>query len=252
MGSVISRRKTNTPTASAPPSAHENQQPHVQQQPGQESQGQHEIKKESQPQSASTIIVKQPSENQHHDMQSASRHLNAIKDEVSALLQEDDEHIEDPMERERRAQIRENGGVLPNIYATDEQSAKMQEHPNIVWQSRFEVGVPLIDNQHKKLVQLLNNLNMAVNDYENNVANCSGDFVMLGSVLDDLLDYTSFHFKEEEQLMEKYGYPNTESHKEVHNRLVAKVMQVRYLFKQGQEDISHDVLEFLKEWLVRS
>lgn len=103
------------------------------------------------------------------------------------------------------------------------------------------VGVEEIDNQHKKLVQLINGLHdhMQAGDAEN----------VMGKVLERLIEYTGFHFGTEKGLMETYGYPASAGHLREHQNFVATVVGLQEKFNAGNAKITAETLTFLKDWL---
>jgi hemerythrin-like metal-binding protein len=66
----------------------------------------------------------------------------------------------------------------------------------------------------------------------------------------NLRSYTASHFHTEEQYFSRSGYKETEKHKEVHARFVAKVVEVERQFAAGVFDGGEDLLDFLKKWLL--
>jgi hemerythrin len=113
--------------------------------------------------------------------------------------------------------------------------------PLINWNDSLSVGVDYIDNQHKQLVSIINRLNDAMlQDKGNDV---------MSQILDNLVDYTKSHFKSEEHLMRKYGYPESANHLKEHDKLTKEVIDFAENFKQGKAIITLPVLNFLKDWL---
>jgi len=110
------------------------------------------------------------------------------------------------------------------------------------WEEKYMVHIEKIDKQHLQLVNLINKLYKAMIEG-------SGD-VVLSEILDELIDYTKFHFDDEIKMLETYHYPEIEKHKEIHRNLVAKVMKIQDDFKAGLSSISVGALTFLKDWLI--
>lgn len=111
------------------------------------------------------------------------------------------------------------------------------------WNENLSVGVGSIDEQHKKLVGMVNDLHTAVEKGQG--------AAVLGKTLDGLIDYTKTHFGYEEELFAKTGYPETPAHKAEHEKLVATVLDVQAKYKAGAGDtLSADVMAFLKSWLI--
>jgi hemerythrin len=110
------------------------------------------------------------------------------------------------------------------------------------WSPAFSVKVKKFDDQHKKLVDLVNQLHDAMKAGQGNV--------MLGNVLQSLITYTATHFKEEEQVMQANGYPELAQHKAEHEKLVSKVLDLQKQFQAGAGVLTLTVMSFLKDWLI--
>jgi len=111
----------------------------------------------------------------------------------------------------------------------------------INWESSFSVNVAEIDSQHQKIVGFINDLNDAMKQGKGKDA--------LGSILNELINYTATHFKYEEQYFEKFGYPETAAHKQHHAKLVSEVIAFRDGFQSGKLGVTVEVLTFLVNWL---
>ena len=110
------------------------------------------------------------------------------------------------------------------------------------WSPAFSVKVRKFDDQHKKLVVLVNQLHDAMKAGQGNA--------ILGVVLQSLISYTATHFKEEEQVMQANGYPDLARHKDMHQKLVSQVLDLQKKFQAGGDVLTMTVLSFLKDWLV--
>jgi hemerythrin len=111
----------------------------------------------------------------------------------------------------------------------------------INWDASFSVNVVEIDNQHKKIVGFINDLNDAMKQGKGKDA--------LATILNDLINYTATHFKWEEQYFDKFGYSETKEHKEHHAKLVKEVVKFRDDFQSGRLGVTIEVLNFLVNWL---
>ncbi len=111
------------------------------------------------------------------------------------------------------------------------------------WQDKFSVGVDAIDNDHRILVDLIDQLHEAFIDGHVNET--------VRSILDVLVDYTHTHFDREEQLMAAAGYPDLERHKAVHAELRRQVEEVREKVLSGTAGpkVGNELLAFLHDWL---
>jgi hemerythrin-like metal-binding protein len=120
-----------------------------------------------------------------------------------------------------------------------EQGLKM---PLLQWNSYLSTGISSIDEQHKKLIDMINTLNDAF------MAGKAND--VLSQIFADLSDYTSRHFGYEEQLFAEHGYPESEAHKNEHEALINQVQALHRKMEQGDFIISIEVMAFLKDWLT--
>jgi hemerythrin-like metal-binding protein len=112
----------------------------------------------------------------------------------------------------------------------------------LTWDRTLSVDVPEIDEDHRRLVDLLNILNRSV---------VEGDSTAyIEAVLEELISCTVWHFRHEERLMLKYAYPGALEHKSEHQELIecAKALR-RRLLREGKGVSSEDV-EFLEHWLA--
>ena len=110
------------------------------------------------------------------------------------------------------------------------------------WNDSYLTHVPECDDQHKKLVALINEL------HSNMKAGTSRD--SLDKILSNLLDYTAYHFLTEESLFDAYGFPEAESHKKEHEDLTTQVKVFYEKFGKGDNNIAMPLSTFLKNWLI--
>jgi hemerythrin-like metal-binding protein len=112
----------------------------------------------------------------------------------------------------------------------------------IQWGPKYYIGLKEIDNQHKVLVELINELYSNYGKKTNQAST--------SRVLKKLADYTIYHFGNEEDYFKKFGYKDTENHIHQHKMFVDKILKVVDEFKAGDTSISLDLVDFLKDWLI--
>jgi hemerythrin len=112
----------------------------------------------------------------------------------------------------------------------------------ISWSNSLSVNIKKFDDQHMKLVNMVNQLHEAMKVGKGRE--------MLGQILQSLADYTNTHFRDEEQLMKLHNYPEYEEHKKEHNVLLNQVRETAELHRQGKNILSQDIMNFLKNWLT--
>jgi hemerythrin-like metal-binding protein len=110
------------------------------------------------------------------------------------------------------------------------------------WDESFATHVPEMDEQHKKLFRMVNDLYKAMKAKRAKEA--------LNGIVDELIIYTGKHFGDEEKLLAKVHYPDIAAHKQLHKDLVSKVLDVQKKLKSGQATVGIELLNFLKDWLV--
>ncbi len=112
----------------------------------------------------------------------------------------------------------------------------------VAWSDGLSVGIQSIDDDHKKLLTLINNLQTAVY-YPTGEA-------FERQALKELVDYTKYHFQREEELLQKHGYPDYAPHKKQHDEMIAEVGRFMDLYENDREGTIQELTQFLKTWLI--
>jgi len=118
------------------------------------------------------------------------------------------------------------------------------------WEDAFGVGVLGIDQQHQRLIALINQLHDAI-ERSNELATLESvlsELAAVTSVVDELISYTQYHFSTEEGHMLQYAYPGYDEHKAEHEQFVGKVQDFRRRFDKQKTRLSLDIAEFLMNW----
>jgi len=113
----------------------------------------------------------------------------------------------------------------------------------ITWNDSYSVKVKQMDDQHKKLIDIINHLHDAMKAGKGKEA--------VNKVMTDLVAYTKTHFATEESLMKLHAYPGYDDQKKAHSALVTQVADIHKKFEAGNAPLSQDVMSFLKDWLVK-
>jgi len=112
----------------------------------------------------------------------------------------------------------------------------------IVWRSKMSVGEPVIDNDHKRLISL-------INDYEKAIEAKSVN--LLKNSFDKLLEYTEIHFNREENLMRAIHYSGYKDHKIMHQLLIDNLNRFHHQVVHKGEHISiSKANDFMHDWLI--
>lgn len=115
----------------------------------------------------------------------------------------------------------------------------------IKWKEQYETGVEIIDEQHRKLFELTDS---AYELLKNNFYTDKYDRIV--EILEELKNYTIFHFKSEEEYMLSVSYKKFLSHKIEHDALIEKINNIDLkLVDQEQDKHIMDILNFLVDWI---
>ncbi len=112
----------------------------------------------------------------------------------------------------------------------------------VLWNESYSVGVDTIDSQHKKLIELLNRL------YESFIDQSVGQ--KLEEVINELVDYTNYHFNTEEELFEQVGYSQKEEHIEEHQKFVKELDGFKKDLQEKKSSLTFQLMNFLRNWLI--
>jgi len=111
----------------------------------------------------------------------------------------------------------------------------------ITWSESLSVKIESIDDQHKKLIEMINDF------YENISKRTNNENIIV--LIDGMKKYTIEHFSYEERYMKQFGYPEYEQHKQEHDNFIARVTVLEEKFKKGTIILSYEITSFLKDWI---
>ncbi|HWR15505.1 MAG TPA: hemerythrin family protein [Terriglobales bacterium] len=104
-----------------------------------------------------------------------------------------------------------------------------------------DLGFPELDAEHREVVRLMNQLHDA--------STLEKDPQVLNSILQELVAFTKSHFAEEEQVMEKLGYPAQAEHKRQHQEVLGMLLAFQGGSDAGDSISNIAMLELLQGWL---
>jgi len=114
------------------------------------------------------------------------------------------------------------------------------------WSDEYTLGVEEIDKQHRRLIELADQVYLVLNDPWR-----LDKYNQILEVLGELKDYTIYHFKAEEEYMAKIGYKKRFSHAIEHNAFVEKLNAVDLKeVDNAQEQYLRELLNFITDWIV--
>ncbi|MGZ4999935.1 MAG: bacteriohemerythrin [Methylomonas sp.] len=113
----------------------------------------------------------------------------------------------------------------------------------LTWNDQLLVNIDSVDRQHRHLVELINRLDDVIALGENSHS--------VADTVNELVDYTVYHFQHEEELMQKADF-NPEMlvrHRQEHREFVDKMRDVQSKTQMDATFISKDLLDYLFDWL---
>ena len=118
-----------------------------------------------------------------------------------------------------------------------------QNYKPIVWSKEFETQVEVIDEQHQRLISIINDLTAAIQEgYEQKA---------IGDLLRALSDYTEYHFETEEWYFEVFKYDESEAHQLEHQEFVKHIKELGAHHSDTglDENEPKELLDYLQHWL---
>jgi len=115
----------------------------------------------------------------------------------------------------------------------------------MTWTIAMSVGVPELDDDHKSLIRIINQVAENADD--------AARLAVVRQCLMGLMRYAETHFAREEQVMTTCSFPGLEMHRGEHEDFVGRIRQITDRFENKPEDlaklVNEELLEFLKTWL---
>jgi hemerythrin-like metal-binding protein len=118
--------------------------------------------------------------------------------------------------------------------------------PNAVlkpWNQTYSVGVNQLDEDHQKLLEMINRLHQAMSTGQSKS--------MIAPLITDLKSYTMTHFKNEEGYLEEIAHPTLLEQKKQHAVFISKIREFESDLENGQITLAMKIMPFLNEWLLK-
>ena len=109
------------------------------------------------------------------------------------------------------------------------------------WNDSCLLGIPMIDNQHKKFFVILDNLETLNQKQEKSE---------MHSLINELQNYVIYHFQTEEDLMVKSQSPNIDLHVMEHELFRKKVEEFHHSYYNNNEELLNEMISFMRKWLI--
>jgi len=114
----------------------------------------------------------------------------------------------------------------------------------LTWSDQFELGIPSVDKQHHRLVEILNQLD--------EVVAIGSEPKQIQELIGALIDYTEYHFEHEEYLMQESAYDQKKysAHKLEHEAFIQRIKQSQKTVREDPDCVSNNLIDFLVKWLM--
>ncbi len=120
----------------------------------------------------------------------------------------------------------------------------MDEFIYMPWSNMYSTGYSKIDEEHKKLVDILNTLYGDIVE-----SKTTEDYTDFQETVKTLLDYAREHFSHEERLMNLLNYPQYYRHKIRHDKFLSDISKQSELYKVDPKPISSQFLIYIRDWI---
>ena len=117
--------------------------------------------------------------------------------------------------------------------------------PSIRWDNALSVHNDELDLQHKELIRLYNELHRSLTTDTPKEASSTK-----AKTLDAVVEYSSYHFRCEEEHMESISFPGLELHRKEHQELTRRIRQYHDDLKSGRIVLSNTIIKFLRNWIL--
>lgn len=112
----------------------------------------------------------------------------------------------------------------------------------IKWRDTFETGIEQMDEQHRRLIHLINQL------YD--ILKTKAGYDAIDAILQEMADYAEHHLRDEEQLLAEHGYPGLEQHRQVHQSYFSRMDELLEAMNRDRQTATQQVYVFLRQWWI--
>jgi hemerythrin len=112
----------------------------------------------------------------------------------------------------------------------------------VKWSPSLSVNIDEMDQQHQSLLELMNRLHESISAGKGKGSSTA--------IVGEMVDYACKHFLAEEQLMQRFRFPQLSDHKAEHAKFTNEVLAFQRRLQGGQAVSAYEVLQFLRQWLI--
>lgn len=115
------------------------------------------------------------------------------------------------------------------------------------WNDNFSVKIPMIDEQHKKLFEIGENINILLKDHVE-----SDNFDEILEQIDELANYTKHHFEDEEKMLKDNAYEDFDAHILEHKKFLDYLDELDFdAIDDNQEETLKELIKFIAGWIFK-
>lgn len=115
------------------------------------------------------------------------------------------------------------------------------------WNDNFSVKIPMIDEQHKKLFEIGENINILLRDHVE-----SDNFDEILEQIDELANYTKHHFEDEEKMLKDNAYEDFDAHILEHKKFLDYLDGLDFdAIDDNQEETLKELIKFIAGWIFK-
>ena len=118
---------------------------------------------------------------------------------------------------------------------------KLDEAGKLLWKDEYSVNVKEIDDQHKHLVGIINNLADTVSTPNKEI---------IENIIDQIIQYKTIHFATEEKYFHKFNYEGTKEHEARHHEFDQKIQEIRDQYNEDPASLAFALIDYLEDWFV--
>lgn len=163
-------------------------------------------------------------------------HFEPMTDKARAVIKQLNRETLDHVDRVRRM----HAGVHPTPKQKVETASTPMGDPRIQWTPALSVGVEEIDEQHRKLFDLINRATTLQAD--------AGRFEAVSDLIREMIRYSDEHFKTEDAVMINADFPLFATHRREHQKYMEKIRAFVDSIKDERQDLMEEILDFLTGW----
>ena len=113
----------------------------------------------------------------------------------------------------------------------------------LLWKDEYSVNVKEIDDQHKQLFNVINNLIQIITDIPKEET--------VKEIITEIVKYKAIHFATEEKYFHQFNFEGTAEHEAAHRMFNQRVEEIQSLHKDDYISMAFDLVDFLEDWLLK-